>query len=353
MFKSAKTRYLPEPTDPHAFDFDPPIRDYRSIGILLINLGTPDKPTPSSIKTYLREFLSDTRVIEMPQIVWQLILRGFVLPFRPKKLAEKYSQIWFEEGSPLLVYSQDQAKGVEERLRKQGLDVHCELGMRYGNPSIQSAMDKLQQKGCERILVLPLYPQYAASTTATAIDTVNRYAARRRNQPEMRFIKRYADDKGYINCMANKVKQFWQEKGMPDYLLLSYHGLPRQVIELGDPYYRDCMDTTMRLKEALGAEGHRVKASFQSRFGAQEWVQPYTEPTLRDWAKKGVKRVDVMCPGFLADCLETLEEIQIECHDAFLEDGGEELNYIPCLNNDANWLDALTDIAKRNLGGWY
>lgn len=213
-------------------------------------------------------------------------------------------------------------------------------------------MNQLHEAGCERILTFPLYPQYAASTTATAVDKVNEYAARRRNQPELRFVKRYHDDPGYIDALALQVRRFWEQHGLPEYLLLSFHGLPRRTVELGDPYYRDCMETAARLRERLGEAGQRIRVSFQSRFGAQQWLEPYTEPTLRAWARDGVKRVDVMCPGFLADCLETLEEIQVECRDAFLAEGGETLNYIPCLNADPAWLDALTNLVLQNLQGW-
>lgn len=352
MSKSVLQRYFPEPADPYAFSDSPPQRTGAPLGVVLINLGTPDEPTASAIRRYLLEFLSDPRVIEIPQWVWQPILRLFVLARRPQKLVPRYKDIWLDEGSPLLVYSQDQVDGLQRRLEQQGVNARVVLGMRYGSPSIKSAMHSLQQAGCERILILPLYPQYAASTTATAVDKVTEYAARRRNQPELRFIKRYHDDPGYIDALAHQVTQFWHERGVPDYLLLSYHGLPRRTVELGDPYYRDCMETTALLRARLGSEGHRVRASFQSRFGAQEWLQPYTEPTLRQWAREGVGRVDVMCPGFLADCLETLEEIQVECRDAFLSEGGKALNYIPCLNGADHWLDALSALAVRNLDGW-
>lgn len=352
MFKLKSSRYLPEPVDPHAFNTNPPERNNAPIGIILINLGTPDQPDAVSIRRYLKEFLSDPRVIELPALLWQPILRLFVLTRRPRVLAPRYKSIWLDEGSPLLVYSQAQADGVQNKLQEQGINAKVVLGMRYGNPSIASAMQELQQQGCERILALPLYPQYAASTTATAVDKLNEYLAVRRDQPEMRYVKRYSSHQGYISALAKKVQDFWAVNGLPEYLLLSYHGLPRVSVEQGDAYYRDCMETTSQLAQYLGAEGHRVKFSFQSRFGAQQWLEPYTEPTLREWARNGVKRVDVMCPGFLADCLETLEEIQIECHDAFIEEGGQTLNYIACLNADQHWIDELAVIAQQNLSGW-
>ena len=346
------SRYLAEPADPHALDVEPPPRRSDTPGVLFVNLGTPDEPTAPAIRRYLAEFLSDPRVIEIPQPVWQVILRLFILPRRPRALMPRYKEIWWPEGAPLLVASRRQAEGVREELMRRGITVHAALGMRYGNPSIASAMDQLRDADCDRILVVPLYPQYAASTTATAVDKVNDYAARRRNQPQLRYIKRYPDDPGYIDALAESVRRHWQEHGKPERLLMSFHGIPKVTVEQGDPYHRDCMVTVQALKQALGADGALLYHSFQSRFGAQEWLQPYTEPTLREWARQGVRSVQVMCPGFLADCLETLEEIQIECRDAFLESGGEQFGYIPCLNGDPQWVGALADIVQRNLAGW-
>lgn len=346
---SRLSRYFAEPADPHALEVQPPARSKAAAGVLFINLGTPDEPTPSAIRRYLAEFLSDPRVIEIPQALWQPILRLFILPRRPRALAPRYEEIWWEEGSPLLVGSLRQAEGVRQELARRGVTIHAALGMRYGNPSIASAMDSLRDAGCEQILVVPLYPQYAASTTATAVDKVNDYASRRRNQPELRFIKRYPDDPGYITALAESIRAHWLQHGKPERLLLSFHGIPRVTVEKGDPYHRDCMDTVRALRQALGEDGALVHHAFQSRFGAQEWLQPYTEPTLREWARSGVRTVDVMCPGFLADCLETLEEIQMQCRDAFLEEGGTRFRYIPCLNGDPLWVRGLADIVQRNL----
>lgn len=343
------SRYMAEPADPLALEAEPPARKDPLTGVLFINLGTPDAPTPAAIRRYLAEFLSDPRVIEIPQPLWQVILRLFVLPRRPRALTPRYEDIWWEEGSPLLVASRRQAEGVERELARRGIAIKAALGMRYGNPSIASAMDALRDAGCERVLVMPLYPQYAASTTATAVDKVNDYAKRRRNQPELRFVKRYPDDPGYIAALVQSIREHWRQHGKPERLLLSFHGIPRITVEKGDPYHRDCMDTVRALKQALGEDGALVHHAFQSRFGAQEWLQPYTEPTLREWAKAGVRTVDAMCPGFLADCLETLEEIQVECRDAFVEEGGESLRYIPCLNGDPAWIRALSDLVQRNL----
>lgn len=349
MFSS---RFLPESTDPGAFADDPLPRNRGPVGVLLINLGTPDEPTARSIRRYLSEFLSDRRVIEIPAWLWQIILHGVVLVRRPAKLAPRYKEIWLERGSPLLVYSRDQADGVRQALQKQGFDARVELGMRYGNPSVASAMDALRAQGCERILAVTMYPQYAASTTATAVDAVAAHVAKLRNQPELRFIKRYHDDPAYIDALAGQVREYWHQHGKPQRLLLSFHGLPRRVIEQGDPYRRDCMETAQRLKQRLGSDGGLVHVSFQSRFGAEKWLEPYTEPTLKAWASSGITDVDVMCPGFLADCLETLEEIQIQCRDAFMHAGGRQFRYLPCLNGDALWAQGFATIIARHLGGW-
>ncbi|HEY9279830.1 MAG TPA: ferrochelatase, partial [Eoetvoesiella sp.] len=272
---------------------------------------------------------------------------------RPRKLVPRYRQVWLQDGSPLLVWSQAQAQGVQKALLARGIHAHVDLGMRYGNPPISSAMQSLRAKGCDKILTVPMYPQYAASTTATAVDCVAAYAAKLRDQPELRFIKRYHDDPAYIGALALQVQRYWQLHGKPQRLLLSFHGLPRRVIEQGDPYHRDCVETTLRLKELLGDDADLVYMSFQSRFGAERWLEPYTEPTLKAWAAQGVRRVDVMCPGFLADCLETLEEIQVECHDAFKAAGGEQFRYISCLNDDSVWAEGFATIIERHLVGWH
>lgn len=344
--------YLTEPVDQQAFNPDPVPRDPGPLGVLLINLGTPDEPTAGAIRRYLGEFLSDPRVIEIPPWLWQPILRAFILTRRPRALAPRYKEIWLDRGSPLLVWSQAQAQGVKDALAAQGVPACVELGMRYGNPSIADAIAKLRLAGCQRILALPMYPQYAASTTATAVDSVAAYAAKLRDQPELRFVKRYHDDPGYIGALAEQLRRYWAANGKPERLLLSFHGLPRRTVEQGDPYYRDCMETAALLKRRLGEDAGRVHVSFQSRFGAEKWLEPYTEPTLREWARQGISQVDVMCPGFLADCLETLEEIQMQCRDAFLSEGGRQFRYLPCLNDDPEWASSLADIARRHLAGW-
>jgi len=346
-------RFIPDLSDPDVLRADPSPLPPRPIGVLLVNLGTPDAPDIGAIRRYLRQFLSDPRVIERPAPwLWKIILYGVILPLRPHKLVPRYRDIWLENGSPLLVYSQAQADGLAQRLQQQGHDVRIALAMRYGDPSIPCAMDALRAQGCERILVVPLYPQYAASTTATAVDAVTAHAAKLRNQPELRFIKRYHTVPGYIDALAHRIKTYWQEHGVPERLLLSFHGLPRRTVAAGDPYHRDCMETTQALRRALGEHGQRVHIAFQSRFGREPWLQPYTKPTLQAWAREGVASVDVCAPCFLADCLETLEEIQVECRHAYLQAGGGQYRYISCLNDDPVWLDGLTGIVQQHLQGW-
>jgi len=345
-------RYLPEPAQQDPFDEDPPPRAPGRAGVLLVNLGTPDTAQPRDIRKYLGEFLSDPRVIEIPRYLWLPILHGLVLARRPKRLAPRYAGIWMDEGSPLMVYSRRQAEGVAAALREAGVDAVVELGMRYGNPSIAEAMERLKAQGCERILTIPLYPQYAASTTATAVDAVSRHAARLRDQPELRFVKRFHDDPVYLDALAARIERYWAEHGRPQKLVMSFHGLPRYSVELGDPYYRDCMETARLLSERLSLPRAQTEMTFQSRFGSARWLEPYTEPTLKALAAEGVEEVDVVCPGFVADCLETLEEISLECRDAFLAAGGRRFRYIPALNDDPAWIRGLAGLAARHLQGW-
>jgi ferrochelatase len=346
------SRYLPETPDPDAFATEPAARPARPLGLLFINLGTPDAPDAGSIRRYLREFLSDPRVVELPALLWQPILHGLVLPLRPRKLAPRYAGIWMESGSPLLAWSQAQVKAVETALRARALDVHAALGMRYGRPGIEQALLALRDKGCERILVAPMYPQYAASTTASAVDAVGQVAARLRNQPELRFIKRFHREPEYIEALAHQLEHHWSGQGRAERVLLSFHGLPKASVEAGDPYHRDCMETAQLLRKRLGLHADVLHVAFQSRFGKQAWVEPYTEPTLARWGREGLHSVDVMCPGFLADCLETLEEIQSRGREAFLQAGGQSLRYVPCLNANPDWAQGYAAIVARHMQGW-
>lgn len=346
------TRFISDTPDPRALDPDAAGPDRGPLGVLLINLGTPDAPTPAAVRRYLAEFLSDPRVVELPSWLWQIILRLFVLTRRPAVIAPKYAEIWLERGSPLLVYGQDLAEGVAHTLRDQGLDVRVELAMRYGQPAIAGRLDALMAAGCGRILVAPLYPQYAASTTATAVDAVNAHLAHLRHQPTLRVLDRFPQDSAYIEALHQSIRTHWEQVGPADRLLLSFHGLPQSCVQRGDPYFRDCMRTAAALRTRLGADGQRLYVSFQSRFGVAPWLQPYTQATLEAWGREGVARVDVLCPGFLADCLETLEEINLGCRRAFLAAGGREFHYIPCLNADPGWVRGFAGLIARNLAGW-
>jgi len=345
-------RYLPEPEQADPYDEDPPPRAPGPLGVLLVNLGTPQAPNAREIRRYLAEFLSDPRVIEIPRYLWLPILHGMVLRTRPRRIAPRYAGIWMEGGSPLLVYSRRQAEGLQRELDARGAGVAVELAMRYGSPSIADAVARLRERGCERILAVPLYPQFSASTTATVVDEVGRVAARLRNQPELRFVKRFHDDPGYLDALAASIGGYWREHGEPQKFLLSFHGLPRYSIELGDPYYRECLETAQALRARLGLAQDRMEVCFQSRFGAARWLEPYTEPTLKELARTGTTEVDVACPGFVADCIETLDEIAREGRDAFLAAGGKRLRYIPALNDDPAWIGALAGLVQRHLGGW-
>jgi ferrochelatase len=321
--------------------------------ILLVNLGTPEAATPAAVRSYLKEFLSDPRVVEIPKPLWWLILNGVILRVRPAKSAAKYAAIWDKEGSPLKVHTERQAKLLRGLLGVRGQrDLVVDYAMRYGNPSIGSVLARLKQQRCERILVLPLYPQYAASTTATALDAVAEHFRQVRNIPELRMVKHFHDHPAYIAALAAGVSKHWAEHGKPERLLMSFHGLPRYTLARGDPYHCECQKTARLLAEALALAPDRYQLSFQSRFGRAEWLQPYTAVTLAQWGKQGLRRVDVVCPGFVADCLETLEEIGIEGKAEFLRAGGKEFHVIPCLNESDAWIQALAQIASEHLQGW-
>jgi ferrochelatase len=344
-------RFRPEP--PFAHDRAP------KVGVLLVNLGTPDAPTPAAVRRYLAEFLADPRVVEIPPAIWHPLLHGVVLRLRPRKSAAKYEKIWTSDGSPLLVHSQRQRAllrgALGERLKALGLPADfcpVELGMRYGNPSIGSAVDALRAAGADKILVFPLYPQYAASTTATAIDAVAGHVAGMRRVPGLRFVDAFAGDSGYVRALAQTVNDYWMKHGHAEHLVLSFHGVPRRTLDLGDPYHCHCQLTGRLLARELGLANSQWTLAFQSRFGRSQWLQPYTVDTLVALAKGGARRVDVFCPGFVADCLETLEEIAIEGRASFVKAGGAELHAIPCLNGHPAWIAAMTDIALRNLQGW-
>jgi len=322
------------------------------VGVILVNLGTPDEPTGPAIRKYLREFLSDPRVIEIPKLLWWPILNGPILMARPRKLVPRYKSVWMEGGSPLMVYTQRQTEGLRQLFAQRGLAIEVETGMRYGQPSIKQAMLRLRERGCEHMLVVPLYPQYASSTTATVVDEVARVASHMRDQPALRFIKRFHTDPAFISPLGDKIAAFWQQHGKPQKLVMSFHGLPRQCVDLGDPYCRDCYETARALAQYLGLPDDAYQVTFQSRFGPAKWLEPYTEPTLQKLAQQGVTDIDVVCPGFLADCLETLEEIQVEVCEAFMHAGGKRFRYIPALNDDQAWVNSLADMVLGQLQGW-
>jgi protoporphyrin/coproporphyrin ferrochelatase len=320
--------------------------------VLYCNLGTPDEPTPAAVRRYLAEFLSDPRVVEIPRLPWLAILHGLILPLRSPKSAHKYAAIWTAGGSPLKLWTEHQAKRLQGWLGEHGHRVTVRYAMRYGNPSIASQLDALKAGGATRILILPAYPQYSGTTTASIIDAVSTWSRAIRNLPELRFVNRYHDDGAYVQALARKIRAHWMANGRGDHLLMSFHGVPERTLRRGDPYHCECQKTARLLALQLGLENHQYTLTFQSRFGKAKWIEPYTEPTLRAMAKRGVARVDVVCPGFTGDCLETLEEIAIEGRKAFLASGGKEFNYIPCLNDDGAWIGALGALAERNLGGW-
>ena len=336
--------FRPEPPQTHG---QPP-----RTAVLLCNLGTPDAPTPGALRRYLAEFLGDPRVVEIPKPLWWLILHGIILRVRPRKSAAKYASIWTEQGSPLKVWTERQAQGLQARLDALGHQVLVRHAMRYGNPGIARQLDALKAEGATRILVLPLYPQYSGTTTASVLDAVYAWATRLRHIPELRFVHRYHDHPAYIHALAQSVRAHWQQHGQPGELVMSFHGVPERTLHLGDPYHCECHKTARLLAQTLGLGPDRYRVTFQSRFGKAKWLEPYTEPTLVALAQAGIQHVDVVCPGFTSDCLETLEEINQEAREAFLHAGGKVFQYIPCLNDQPDWLDGLAHLALQHLQGW-
>ena len=339
---------------PSPFLAEPPYTHGQSArtAVLLCNLGTPDEPTATAVRRYLAEFLSDPRVVEIPRLVWLPILHGIILRTRPAKSAAKYATVWTPDGSPLKVWTQKQAAMLRGWLGEAGHNVEVRFAMRYGNPSVASQLDALKAAGVTRILILPAYPQYSATTTASVFDAVYSWAAKTRSIPELRFVNHYHDDAGYIEALTKSIRAHWQSHGRADQLVMSFHGVPERTLHLGDQYHCECHKTARLLADRLGLGPDQYKLTFQSRFGKAKWLEPYTEPTLVAMAAAGVKRVDVVCPGFTGDCLETLEEIAQEARDAFTGAGGTEFNYIPCLNDSAAWIGALSAIAQRHMQGW-
>ncbi|HCH0949415.1 TPA: ferrochelatase [Vibrio parahaemolyticus] len=313
-------------------------------GVLLVNLGTPDEPTAPAVKRFLSQFLHDHRVVDMTRWLWCPILHGVILPIRSPKVAKLYESVWMEEGSPLMVYSKRQAKKLA-----QHLDMPVELGMTYGNPSLQSGFEALIAQGVEEVIVLPLYPQYSGTTTAAVSDGITKAFKQLPVMPAFSFIRDYHDHPMYIEALAHSVRQYWEEHGKGDYLLCSYHGIPKRYADNGDIYPQHCEATTRLLGESLGLSSDQIGMSYQSRFGREEWLQPYTDKTLETITSKGVKKIDIMTPAFSSDCLETLEEIAGENKEIFMEAGGEQFHYIPCLNDDDMHIDMMAELVRSKL----
>lgn len=311
-------------------------------GILLANLGTPDAPTPDAVKRYLRQFLSDKRVVDTPRLLWWPLLRGVILPLRAPRVAKLYQSVWMDEGSPLMVYSRRQQQALAARLP----DTPVALGMSYGSPALESAVDELLAQDVGHIVVLPLYPQYSCSTVAAVWDELARILAKKRAIPGISFIRDYADDASYIDALAASVRASFAVHGEPDVLLLSYHGIPQRFAQEGDDYPQRCRDTTRELVSALGLSPDRAMMTFQSRFGREPWLTPYTDETLKMLGEKGVKHIQVICPGFAADCLETLEEIAVQNREVFLEAGGQKYEYIPALNADSAHIEMMVNLTE-------
>jgi len=325
------------------------VQSWRT-GVLLVNLGTPDEPTPPAVRRYLKEFLSDPRVVEIPRLLWWPILNGIILNTRPQKSAEKYRSVWMPEGSPLRVHTGRQARLLAAELEQDGLEVFW--AMRYGSPSIAETLSRLQASGCRRLLIVPLYPQYADSTTASVADAVNAAVARQDpgTAPDISLMRDFHADPGYIAALANSVREHWAAKGpldrQYDKLLMSFHGLPRYTLERGDPYHDQCHATARLLARELDLAPDQWQLAFQSRFGRAKWLEPYTAATLAEWGSRSIRRVDVICPGFVSDCLETLEEIGLEAREEFLAAGGGALQLIPCLNERPDWIGALAGLVR-------
>lgn len=331
------------------FDHQQPPR----VGILLTNLGTPQAPERKALRAYLQEFLSDPRVVEVPRLLWWFILHGVILNIRPGRSAHSYRSVWTERGSPLLFHTQDQANALREQLRSEyGEAVIVEFAMRYGTPAIPAVLQSMLQRGVRKLLVLPLYPQYSGATTGSTFDALAADFTHRRWLPELRFISHYHDHPAYVSAVAASIRAHRTQHGGADLLLFSYHGVPQRYLDEGDPYHCECLKTSRLVAAELGLQEHEYKTTFQSRFGREEWLKPYTDATLKELPGAGVRTVQVISPGFAADCLETLEELAVENRGYFLAAGGEHFQYIPCLNSSPDHITALTSIVNDHLAGW-
>ncbi len=331
------------------------------IGVLIVNLGTPDAATAKAVRKYLKQFLSDPRVVEIPRIVWWCILNLIILPIRAGASAKKYASVWLDGdngGSPLLFYSKSQVDLLRKSINQNGEgDVIVELAMRYGNPAINDVLESMKEQGVNRLLVMPMYPQYSATTTASTYDEIFRIFKEERNPPALRSIKHYHDHPMYIHALKTQVENFWALNGRPNFelgdkFIMSFHGVPKRTLDMGDPYHCECFKTGRLLREALGLSDKEAIISFQSRFGKAEWLKPYTAPLLEKLGVAKTNRVDIFCPGFPADCLETLEEIAMEGKEIFHNAGGNEYFAIPCMNTHQDWILAMEKIVEENIQGW-
>lgn len=323
------------------------------VGVLMVNLGTPEAPTPKALRKYLAEFLSDPRVVEIPRILWMIILHGIILRVRPKKSAHAYAEVWTEQGSPLMLHALDQTHAIRERMQAEyGEQVQVELAMRYGQPSVSNVLDDMLRDGCRKLVVLPMYPQYSGSTTGSVFDALAADFTQRRWLPHLRYIGSYHTHPSYIEALAKSVEQHWEAHGRADRLVLSYHGVPQHFLLQGDPYHCQCHVTTRLLVSRLGLSDDEYMTCFQSRFGKAQWLKPYLDETMKALPEQGIKSVQVICPGFSADCLETLEEIAGENKTYFMEAGGERFEYIAALNDRPEHIDALMAILREEGGTW-
>lgn len=332
----------------HAFTHD----QADKIGILISNLGTPEAATTPALRRYLAEFLSDPRVVEVPRLIWKMILHGVILRIRPARSAKAYQTVWTDEGSPLMVHTKNQAKRLAEYFAAKGSRYEVVFAMRYGQPSVANALDELLQKGVRKLVVLPLYPQYSGSTTGSTFDALAADFTKRRWLPELRFVNQYCDSPAYIKAVASSIRQHQQVNGKPQKLVLSYHGVPLKYLHKGDPYHCQCLKTSRLIASELGLNETEYMTTFQSRFGREPWLQPYTDHTLQALPKQGIEHIQVVCPGFSSDCLETIEEIGEENRDYFLEAGGKTFEYIPALNSTDEHISALAQILEDQLQGW-
>lgn len=333
-------RFLPEPPKPHSHQ--------QKTAVLLLNLGTPEAPTAEAVRPYLRDFLSDKRVVELPGLLWQPILRGLVLTLRPQKSAHGYQKAWLPEGSPLAIYTQKQAELLAENLP----NVIVRHAMTYGSPSATQVLSELKAQGVTQVLTIPLYPQYAASSTGAALDKIFEVLLKQRNQISLRTVSRFYDNAHYIDAMKQQVEAFWSHHGRGEKLMLSFHGIPQKNHDQGDPYLHECHQTAELLADALSLTKSDYIVSFQSQFGKAKWIGPSTQNLFDELPKQGITKLDVFCPGFISDCLETMEEIAIAGREQFHAAGGQQYQYIPCLNTHPAWINALTNIAKQNIQGW-